>query len=400
MFSNNKEKGQLVILMSIVIFIFVLGLIIVQLIPSENVITRRTLESNQAFYLAQSGLQQAFYIINSNPDLAFLTLTLRRIDNSSNLLSYTMTYTNGDLFKFSYNIGSISVGEYNVTVSYTFSKLNSGGVLIDYPIYKIRCEGYVPSIDNYRVIRKLEVYGNNTEITLDPFKFAVFAGTSVNFSGKAAVIEGERLPDGTFDTAIYSNGPVDLSNPPLINGSYSPVLGIDVIANDNSLSMPTLNEDYLKGVAMSQGLYRSGGIVDLKNLVDYAKSNPNWYNSATNTWLTWTLVIYIDGNARMAGNVEFQGMVIVKGDVKITGTGNKIRGILYAAKVDSVTDDLSIFGDPIIEGTSIGEAVRIGGNSTIKHNRSYIENIMQSHGITNVVKATKTKLKILSWNEF
>lgn len=169
-----------------------------------------------------------------------------------------MTYTNGDLFKFSYNIGSISVGEYNVTVSYTFSKLNSGGVLIDYPIYKIRCEGYVPSIDNYRVIRKLEVYGNNTEITLDPFKFAVFAGTSVNFSGKAAVIEGERLPDGTFDTAIYSNGPVDLSNPPLINGSYSPVLGIDVIANDNSLSMPTLNEDYLKGVAMSQGLYRSG----------------------------------------------------------------------------------------------------------------------------------------------
>jgi len=399
MFFNNKEKGQLVVLMSIVIFIFILGLIIVQLIPSENIITRRTLESNQAFYLAQSGLQQAFYIINSNPDLAFLTLTLRRI-NDGNLLSYTMTYTNGNVFKFSYNISSISNGEYTITVSYTLSKLNSGGILIDYPIYKIRSEGYIPSINSYRVVRKIEVYGNNTEITLDPFKFAVFAGTSVNFSGKSAVIEGERLPDGTFDTAIYSNGPVDLSNPPLINGTNSPILGKDVIANDKTLSMPTLNEDYLKSVAISQGLYRSGGTVDLSDLVNYAKSNPNWYNSATKTWLTWSLVIYIDGDAKMAGNVEFQGTVIVKGDIKITGTGNKIKGILYAAKVDSVTNDLSIFGDPIIEGTSIGEAVSIGGNSTIRHNKQYIENIMQTHGITNVVKATKTKLKILSWNEF
>lgn len=394
----NKEKGQLIFAVVIVLFVLLLGMVIIQLIPSENVIARRVVESNQAFYLAQSGLQQAIYFINSNPDLASLTLSLKKI-GSSNILSYTLTYTNGTVVSNSHPINSISLGEYLVDVAYTKSKISSGGILIDFPIYRINSKGFIPSVSNFRVVRSLETYGNNMDISLDPFKFAVYAGKSVSFSGKSAVIEGERLPDGSFDTAIYSNGPVDLSNPPLINGTYSPILGVDVIANDNTLTMPVLNETYLKSISQAQGLYRSGNNIDLKGIVDYAKSNPNWYNPTTKTWLTWSLVIYIDGSAKMAGNVEFQGIVIVKGDVKITGTGNKIRGILYAASVDSVTQDLSIFGDPIIEGTSIGEDVRIGGNSTVRHNKQYIENIFQTHGLTNVVRMTKTKLKILSWNE-
>lgn len=373
-------------------------MVIIQLIPSENAITKRVVESNQAFYLAQSGLQQAIYLINNNPDLSILTLSLRKSSNNSDL-SYTVTYTNGSIERKNFSINGISLGEYLVTATYSLAKVVSGGMLIDYPVYKIISKGFIPSMNNYRVVRTIEVYGNNRDVNLSPFKFAVYAGKSVNFSGKSAVIEGARLPDGSFDTAIYSNGPVDLKNPPLINGTYSPILGVDVIANDNTLTMPVLNETYLKAVSQSQGLYASGKSIDLKDIVNKAKLNPNWYNAATNTWLTWSLVIYIDGSASMAGNVEFQGLVIVKGDVKITGTGNKIRGILYAASVDSVTQDLSIFGDPIIEGISIGEEVSIGGNSTVKHNRQYIENIFQTHGLSNVVMLSKTKLKILSWQE-
>lgn len=373
-------------------------MVIVQLIPSENAITKRVVESNQAFYLAQSGLQQAIYLINNNPDLSILTLSLRKSSNNSDL-SYTVTYTNGSIERKNFSINGISLGEYLVTATYSLAKVVSGGMLIDYPVYKIISKGFIPSMNNYRVVRTIEVYGNNRDVNLSPFKFAVYAGKSVDFSGKSAVIEGARLPDGSFDTAIYSNGPVDLRNPPLINGTYSPILGVDVIANDNTLTMPVLNETYLKAVSQSQGLYASGKSIDLKDIVNKAKLNPNWYNAATNTWLTWSLVIYIDGSASMAGNVEFQGLVIVKGDVKITGTGNKIRGILYAASVDSVTQDLSIFGDPIIEGISIGEDVSIGGNSTVKHNRQYIENIFQTHGLSNVVMLSKTKLKIISWQE-
>lgn len=382
----------------IVLFVFLLGMVIIQLIPSENAITKRVIESNQAFYLAQSGIQQAVYIINSTPDLFSLTLSLRKASIYSDL-SYTITYTNGFIERKNFTVNNISLGEYLVTVTYSLTKISSGGMLVDYPIYRIISKGYIPSISNYRVVRTLDVYGYNTDINLSPFKFAVYAGKSVDFSGVSAVIEGARLPDGSFDTAIYSNGPVDLKNPPLINGTRSPRLGIDVIANDSTLTMPILNETYLKAISQSQGLYASGKNIDLKDIVNKAKLNSNWYNSATNTWRTWSLVIYIDGSANMAGNVEFQGMVIVKGDVKITGTGNKIRGILYAASVDSVTQDLSIFGDPIIEGISIGEEVSIGGNSTVRHNRQYIENIFQTHGLSNVVMLSKTKLKILSWQE-
>lgn len=394
----NKEKGQLILAVVIVLFVFLLGMIIIQLMPSEYAIIKRTVESNQAFYLAQSGLQQAIYFINNNPDLAFLELSLRK-SGQSNLLVYTLTYTYGGNKKENINLNSISLGEYSVYVTYSLSNMSSGGIIVSFPIYKIVSTGYIPSIANPRVVRSIEVYGNNTDISLDPFKFAVYAGKSVSFSGKSAVIEGERLPDGSFDTAIYSNGSVDLRNPPLINGTYSPILGKDVIANDNTLTMPILNDSYLKSISQSQGLYRSGSNIDIGSIVSYAKSNPNWYNPATKTWLTWSLVIYIEGSAKMAGNVEFQGMVIVKGDVKITGTGNKIKGILYAASVDTVVQDLSIYGDPIIEGTSIGEEVEIGGNSTVRHNKQYIENIFKTHGITNILKTTKTKLKILAWQE-
>jgi len=382
----------------IVLFVFLLGMVIIQLIPSENAITKRVVESNQAFYLAQSGLQQAIYLINNNPDLSILTLSLRKSSNNSDL-SYTVTYTNGSIERKNFSINGISLGEYLVTATYSLAKVVSGGMLIDYPVYKIISKGFIPSMNNYRVVRTIDVYGNNRDVNLSPFKFAVYAGKSVDFSGKSAVIEGARLPDGSFDTAIYSNGPVDLRNPPLINGTYSPILGVDVIANDNTLTMPVLNETYLKAVSQSQGLYASGKSIDLKDIVNKAKLNPNWYNAATNTWLTWSLVIYIDGSASMAGNVEFQGLIVVKGDVKITGTGNKVKGILYAASVDTTVQDLSIYGDPIIEGTSIGEDVSIGGNSTVRHNKQYIENIFSTHGITNVVKTTKTKLKVLAWQE-
>ncbi|MCX7721427.1 MAG: FapA family protein [Dictyoglomus thermophilum] len=394
----NRESGQLIFAVVIVLFVFLLGMVIIQLMPSEYTIAKRTAESNQAFYLAQSGLQQAVYFVNNNPDLASLNLSLVK-SGQGNILVYTLTYTYGSTEKKSLNLNSVSLGEYTVNVSYSLLNMSSGGIIINFPVYKIVSTGYIPSISNSRIKRTIEVYGNNTDISLDPFKFAVYAGKSVSFAGKSAVIEGERLPDGSFDTAIYSNGPVDLRNPPLINGTYSPILGKDVIANDNTLTMPVLNDAYLKSISQSQGLYRSGSNIDLKAIVAYAKSNPNWYNSATNTWLTWSLVIYIEGSAKMAGNVEFQGMIVVKGDVKITGTGNKVKGILYAASVDTTVQDLSIYGDPIIEGTSIGEDVSIGGNSTVRHNKQYIENIFSTHGITNVVKTTKTKLKVLAWQE-
>ena len=393
-----KEKGQLVLVVSIILFLFILGGIILSLIPPENLMVRRQVESNQAFYISQAGLQNAVYLINTNKDLANLQISSEKTFYSLNV-TYTITETSGTKITGSYEF-PISLGEYTVSAVYTNALINEGGILSQGDFFIVRSIGYVPSITNYSAKRTIEIYGRVDEISLDAFRYTVFAGRSVEFKGRSAVIEGERLPDGTFDTAIYSRGNVDLNNPPSINGTYNPVLGRDVIANDSSIEMPRLNETYLRTISIAQGLYRTGNNIDLKDLVNIAQSNPNWYNASTKTYNTWSLVIYIDGSAKMSGNVEFQGMVIVKGSLRITGTGNKIKGIVYAVDMDTVPDDLTIYGDPIIEGSSIGEVVDIGGNSTLKHRRDYINNILLTHGIPNVVEKTRGNLKILSWREY
>ncbi|MCS7201573.1 MAG: hypothetical protein NZ841_02175 [Dictyoglomus sp.] len=393
-----KEEGQLILVISIVLFLFILGGIILSLIPPENLMTRRQIESNQAFYLSQAGLENAVYLINNNVNLKDLNLTSKKESYGLNV-SYTITETSGLRFTGSF-ILPIRLGEYVVSANYTNALINEGGLLVQGDFFVIRSVGYIPSISNYTVKRSIEIWGRADQFSLDPFKYAVFAARNVSVKGNA-IIRGEPLPGGRFDTAIYSRGDVDLIGRSYdINGTNSPIPGIDYIANDPSLQMPTLNFSYLRAISMMQGLYRSGNRVDLKNVVNVAQSNPSWYNSATKTYNTWSLVIFVDGSADMAGNVEFQGIIVVRGNLKITGTGNKVRGIVFASNMDTSTDELSIYGDPVIDGCSLGEDVDIGGNSTVRHNNEFLNNIFSTHRIENVVQKTRTKLRTLSWREY
>lgn len=393
-----KEKGQLVLVISIVLFLFILGGVILSLIPPENLMVRRQIESNQAFYISQAGLENAVYLINNNRNLKNLELLSEKGSYGLNV-SYTITETSGTKLTGSF-ILPIQLGEYIVSANYTNALINEGGLLTQGDFFIVRSVGYVPSISNYTAKRSIEIFGRVDQISLDPFKYAVFAGTSVDIKGNA-VIRGEPLEGGGFDTAIFSRGNVRLiGNAFDINGTNSPIPEIDYIANNSSLQMPTLNMAYLRAVSMMQGLYRSGNKINLKNLVDIAQSNPSWYNSATKTYNTWSLVIFIDGSADMEGNVEFQGIVIIRGDLRISGTGNKVKGLVFASNMDTVPEDLSIYGDPVIDGCSLGEVVDIGGNSTVRHNSEYLNNIFTTHGIENIVQKTRGKLRTLSWREY
>lgn len=393
-----KEKGQLILVISIVLFLFILGGIILSLIPPENLMSRRQIESNQAFYLSQAGLENAIYLINNDRNLKDLVISSRKGSNDLNV-SYTITQTSGTRLTGSY-IFPIQLGEYVVSANYTNALINQGGLLAQGDFFVIKSTGYIPTVSNYRAKRSIEIFGRVDQISLDPFKYAVFAGKSVDIKG-SAVIRGDPLGEGRFDTAIYSRGGVDfIGNRIDVNGTRSPIPGVDYIANDTSLEMPRLNMNYLRAISMMQGLYRSGSKIDLKRIVDVAQSNPSWYNSVTKTYNTWSLVIFVDGSADMAGNVEFQGIIVINGDLKVTGTGNKVRGIVFASNMDTIPDDLSIYGDPVIDGCSLGEIVDIGGNSTVRHNKDYLNNIFTTHGIENIVQKTRGKLKALSWREY
>lgn len=60
-------------------------------------------------------------------------------------------------------------------------------------------------------------------------------------------------------------------------------------------------------------------------------------------------ILLIDGNLEIVGGFEWSGLVIVRGEMKVTGTGNKI------------------FGAILTEGVDINTAGSIGGNVTVSY---------------------------------
>ena len=55
-------------------------------------------------------------------------------------------------------------------------------------------------------------------------------------------------------------------------------------------------------------------------------------------------ILLVDGDFTVAGNFTFDGAVIVRGGLKMTGTGNKISGAVMAASVQ-VSDDVALSGN-------------------------------------------------------
>jgi len=62
-------------------------------------------------------------------------------------------------------------------------------------------------------------------------------------------------------------------------------------------------------------------------------------------------VLLVDGDFTVAGNFAFTGAVIVRGGLKMSGTGNKITGAVMAASV-SVNDDVSLSGNTSLQYSS------------------------------------------------
>jgi cytoskeletal protein CcmA (bactofilin family) len=62
-------------------------------------------------------------------------------------------------------------------------------------------------------------------------------------------------------------------------------------------------------------------------------------------------ILLVDGDFTVAGNFVFTGVVIARGALKMTGTGNKIVGAVLAATV-SVDDNVALSGNTSIQYSS------------------------------------------------
>lgn len=69
-------------------------------------------------------------------------------------------------------------------------------------------------------------------------------------------------------------------------------------------------------------------------------------------------ILLVDGDLELTGDFEWSGLIIVRGKIKMTGTGNKLTGAVLAEGVDANT------------GGSIG------GDATVRYSKCAIENAM------------------------
>ena len=69
-------------------------------------------------------------------------------------------------------------------------------------------------------------------------------------------------------------------------------------------------------------------------------------------------ILLVDGDLELVGDFEWAGLIIVRGQMKITGNGNKLTGAI------------------LTEGVAIDEAGTIGGNADITFSRCAINNAM------------------------
>jgi hypothetical protein len=73
-------------------------------------------------------------------------------------------------------------------------------------------------------------------------------------------------------------------------------------------------------------------------------------------------ILLVDGDFTVAGNFAFTGAVIVRGGLKMSGTGNKITGAVMAASV-SVNDDVALSGNTSLQYSSCALAAALSASA-------------------------------------
>ena len=73
-------------------------------------------------------------------------------------------------------------------------------------------------------------------------------------------------------------------------------------------------------------------------------------------------LLLIEGDLEIAGGFEFSGLIVAKGGIKISGTGNKVTGALLAQDVD-ISDENSISGNTTLQFSSCALNKAIQGSA-------------------------------------
>lgn len=296
---------------------------------------------------------------------------------------------------------------YAVSVPQTLTTVTSGSMrytpivthLNDY-IYLVESRGERLDAGG-RVLaqRLLGTIGRIDPTTID-IQAALTAGGDVNVGGSSAVDGSDHLPDGwggvcdplgdplagvrtDADVSVYGSASVD-GDPPELEG--------DATVVDSIFSNPF---EELKAVRdLDLGAVTWNGMTPVLTATIPLRCNKSldinwgepWFDPPMIGVITqcqsYFPIIYrngnlrvqdgrgqgvllVEGNFEVRGNFEFNGIVIVRGELSTQGTGNKITGAVLAQNAE-LGDETTIIGNPVINYSACAVERALVGNASLK----------------------------------
>lgn len=274
----NKRGAALIICFMLITVLAILSTAILSASISENTFTKKYLESTQAFWLAEAGVNKALNTLRSNYGTT-------AVDNTA-----------------------LGVGGYSALIA-----ANGDGTRT------ITAHGFVPFNSPFRQERILEVKMNKLSIVPPNFyDNALYSASNVTINGTSYDINGNVIYSGAIDGSTVN-----------INGT---------IAHDTSVSpLAALSYDQLRTLSQAQGNYHNASDLNGPFPVSFwyneSAGIPNVVFLEGNLDLNGKTVVggfFVAGgevtyNATISGNVNVEGCIYTRGNFTINGGGNSLN---------------------------------------------------------------------------
>lgn len=332
----NKRGIALIVTLMVVVVLTILSSAAISRSISERFITQRYVESTQAFWLAEAGIDCALKELIGNFEISEADLCAQ---------------CSADLGRGQYSI--IKLERQVITC-------------------KVTAQGAVPLARTTPTKRIIEAIIGDIFYTN-----AVYSAEDIDFNGNSYSVTGNVCYADKIDHDHEHDYKHDYEHEK-VSGS---------IIRDPSISpLEQLNFQQLSNISKSQGNFYNKERI--KKVQDGKDSFPGsfWYS------LGIPNIIYVEGDLEFSDNVNIGtigGFFVVMGDVKLNGNG-EIQGAIYTqGKVDinGGGGNLNVNG-----GVWAGEEVELSGNTHIAYNLDYMSAIK---GLLD----KEVKIKIISWRD-
>jgi hypothetical protein len=365
---NNNEKGMA--LLATLIFVFVLGTIgIAMLTMASNDSKLSTLqrESNRAFYLAETGIEEALWFMNlstDNPD--GINWRVPKLDSEGERNFWPKEEDrDSNTEYYEVNVTDIpATGKEKI-------KIESTGIVDNSSMYN----------DGRRTVEVILEKGMIQNDSLS-YNYAILADSIVNFKGTAPYVNGD----------IHSNGDVDSrGNFEVTNGTLSAsgtINGYEGGIYQDIQPVPQVNfNQYYEKAVQSGTVYEDDLILDSDTVLEgfhYIKGDLRMKAPAKEIIIR-NGAIFVDGKVDYVGNPTFKIehsddwdnplALVAKGDIEFGGTVEG-EGIIQSESSILFHGDVAL--DP---GAVVAPEVTLKGSVEIVYDNGLQEEIVVGTGI-------------------